>query len=207
MGVNLEKHRHVIFFVVVLPAASILVAWLINALVQSVVDARWLFLYDTIGVLGAYAALYRLFNDRAWRWPIFQKVGVVDVPDLNGRWLGSVKSSHNEGGTEVRAALEIRQTFAKVSVSLYFPQSRSSSIIAGFSSEPDGPVALHYEYQNMPHADAADSMHMHRGTATLRFIMASGALEGSYYNWGRDDRGHVGTMNFSREGSGLKESI
>jgi hypothetical protein len=207
MGVNLDKHRHAIFFVVVLPSISILAAWVVNVLVQSVVGPRWLFLYDTVGVLGAYAALYRLFNERAWKWPIFRKVGVVDVPDLNGRWVGRVKSSYNEGGTELGAALEIRQTFTRIGVSLYFPQSISSSIIAGFFPEPDGPMALHYEYQNMPYADSADSMHIHRGTANLRFIRASGALEGSYYNWGRDDRGHVGTMSFSREGSELRESL
>lgn len=207
MGIDLNKLAHVVLFLVVLPACAILLAWALNASVQSVVPAHWLFLYDTIGVLGAYGVLYKAFDERLWRWQGFRRLSVVDVPDLNGRWIGGVKSSHDGDGAEVKAALEIRQSFTKISVAMYFPKSRSSSIVAGFSRELDGPTALHYEYQNTPVADATDTMHIHQGTASLRFIKASRHLDGSYYNWGRDDRGHVGTMTFRWECKELLEQL
>jgi hypothetical protein len=51
--------------------------------------------------------------------------------------------------------------------------------------DPEG-VALIYQYQNQPLADAMRTMHMHYGTAMLR-ISNSGCLVGDYYA-GRDRR-------------------
>ena len=51
--------------------------------------------------------------------------------------------------------------------------------------DPEG-VALIYQYQNQPLADAMKTMHMHYGTAMLR-VSNGGCLVGDYYA-GRDRR-------------------
>src|SRR5207245_10803364 len=51
--------------------------------------------------------------------------------------------------------------------------------------DPEG-VALIYQYQNQPLADAMKTMHMHYGTAMLR-ISDGACLAGDYYA-GRDRR-------------------
>lgn len=51
--------------------------------------------------------------------------------------------------------------------------------------DPEG-VALIYQYQNQPLADATKTMHMHCGTAMLR-ASSDGSLVGGYYA-GRDCR-------------------
>ena len=51
--------------------------------------------------------------------------------------------------------------------------------------DPEG-VALIYQYQNQPLADAMKTMHMHYGTAMLR-VSNGGCLIGDYYA-GRDRR-------------------
>ena len=58
-------------------------------------------------------------------------------------------------------------------------------------SDPEG-VALVYQYQNEPFANAASTMHMHYGTAMLRMSHRTD-LAGAYYA-GRD-RGTFGQIS------------
>ena len=61
-------------------------------------------------------------------------------------------------------------------------------------TDPEG-VALIYQYENQPVADATRTMHMHYGTAMLRMLDGS-RLTGDYYA-GRD-RGTFGRISCRR---------
>jgi hypothetical protein len=203
MGVQLQKTSHLILFLVILPVLSALLAWSVARSIAALVPSNLTFAVDSVGVLGAFGLLYKAFDLWSWRWPIFRLTRVVGVPIVAGRWVGQLKSSRDGHATTYDAALEIRQSFSHVTVAMYFANSRSASVVAGFAEEPDGTVALHYEYQNVPEVDAAVTMHIHYGTAKLRCVPSKFRLGGSYYNWGRDERGHVGTMQFEFESARL----
>jgi hypothetical protein len=201
-GVEPSKASHVAFFMFVLPAMSIGLAWLLSTAVSAIFGAERAFLIDSVGAIGAWGFLYTAFDRVLWKLSLFRWVGVVDVPVLGGRWTGTIRSSF-DGGTEISAALEIAQTFSHIRACLYSPQSQSASIVAGFVRGADHQLELHYEYRNEPAIQAAETMHSHPGTVVLRHVLHTNRLDGHYYNRGRDHRGHTGTMSFGFEGKNL----
>ena len=203
MGVQLHKASHLVWFVIILPGLSVLLAWCGSQIVSDVVPTDLLFLVDSVGILGAFGLLYKGFDLWAWRWPMFRLVRIVEAPTVEVRWIGKLKSSRDGHTTDHDAALEIKQSFSRVKVAMYFATSCSSSLVAGFVEEPNGTLALHYEYQNVPAIDATATMHIHHGTAKLHCVPGQPRLEGEYYNWGRDDRGNVGKMDFQFEGKAV----
>lgn len=190
MGIDPKRTSHLIFFMVVLPAAAVGVAW-VSFHVLASITWRLAFLLDGVGALGGYGLLYAAFDRVAWRWRIFRIVGVVEVPDMAGRWKGSLRSTRADQ-SPIDAVVEIEQDFSRATVHMYFAQSRSNSLMTQFVREGNGTWALHYEYQNEPGFDAPESMHTHYGTARLTCIPGKQVLEGEYYNRGRDGRGYVG---------------
>jgi hypothetical protein len=202
LGVSASKASHVAFFMFFLPAASVGWAWILSTAVSAAVGSERAFLIDTVGAVGAWGVLYTAFDRVCWKWPLFRCLGVVDVPVLEGRWTGTIRSSY-DGGTEISTALEIVQSFSHLRACLYCPQSQSASLIAGFVQGADQQLELHYEYSNEPMVEAAETMHSHPGTVVLRLVPRTNRLEGSYYNRGRDHRGHTGTMSFRFEGKRL----
>jgi hypothetical protein len=82
--------------------------------------------------------------------------------------------------------INIFQTWTQLAVFLATTTSISRSCAAVIQvGDPEG-VALIYQYQNQPLVGAANSMHMHFGTAMLR-VSEGGCLVGDYYS-GRDRR-------------------
>src|SRR5712675_1802816 len=85
-----------------------------------------------------------------------------------------------------RLVITIFQSWTHIAVFLTTATSLSRSSAAVIQvDDPEG-VALMYQYQNQPLADAMKTMHMHYGTAMLR-VSDGGCLVGDYYA-GRDRR-------------------
>jgi hypothetical protein len=82
--------------------------------------------------------------------------------------------------------INIFQSWTRITVFLATATSMSRSCAAVIQvDDPEG-VTLIYQYQNQPLADSMKTMHMHYGTAMLRFSNG-GCLVGEYYA-GRDRR-------------------
>jgi len=201
MGPDLRRTSHVLWFIVALPAMSVGVAWLCFHLL-TVVTWEYGFVIDGLGVLGAYSLLFQIFDRFAWQWRGFRWLRIVDQPFMAGRWKGVLRTSR-EDTAPIQAVVEIRQNFTHAAVNMYFEHSRSFSLMTQFVNDGNGFISLHYEYQNVPEADAEPTMHPHFGTAKLECIPGKPILKGEYYNRGRDDRGHVGTMALEWVGKSL----
>lgn len=206
MGLTPSKPSHVLLFMFVLPALSIGLAWIVSSSAAAVLGTDRAFLFDSVGVIGAYGLLFALFDRHLWTLDIFRSLGVVDVPVLRGRWTGTIVSSY-AAATEVSAYLEVVQTFSSIQVSLYSPDSRSASLLAGFVQNSTGAIELHYEYRNEPLVGTADTMHDHPGMASLRWHPIGPELVGSYYNRARDGRGHTGRLRFRFVGRSLMQAF
>jgi hypothetical protein len=145
--------------------------------------------------LAFYGALYALFDKRLWRYRFTRELGLVKTPNLNGRWRGYLTSSFDHHTKRHEVVVSIFQTWTQISVFLSTSASVSRSCVAVVQvSDPEG-VALVYQYQNEPLADAASTMHMHYGTAMLRMSHRTD-LTGAYYA-GRD-RGTFGQISCCR---------
>lgn len=133
-----------------------------------------------------YGALYALFDKYLWRNSLLYKLGVVRIPILAGRWRGYLITSFDGHAKRHDLMIDIFQTWTRITVFLTMPTSMSRSCAAMIQvDDPEG-VALIYQYQNQPLADAMSTMHMHYGTAMLR-ISNGGCMAGDYYA-GRDRR-------------------
>ncbi len=132
--------------------------------------------------------LYNKIDRQWWRSPWLRRIG-VDIPDLNGRWEGTGKSSHGKGGTTITPVLIVRQTWSEISLYLETDTSLSKSQTASLLLH-DGGCWLAYEYRNEPKSHARGTMHPHRGHCRLQLKVVDGqkVLEGEYFNAGRDRR-------------------
>lgn len=178
---------------------AILLAWALHRGTGAVgVSLPWWI--DAPSVAGFYGLIYVAFDKLAWKLPLARKVGLVKVPDLNGKWLGIVKPSGGEHAFEHPAAVEINQTWRDLCIRLRTENSGSRSVIGAVITQEAGEAVLNYEYVNEPNAQAVDGMHMHRGTARLRLTGDGEVLEGEYYT-GRDRKSH-GTLRLNRQLAG-----
>lgn len=177
-----------------LAALAIALAWVSSHLLAAVHLAMpwWA---DAPSSMFFYGVLYALFDRRLWRHPLMHKLGLVKTPNLTGCWRGYLTSSYDNHAKRHDLSLDIFQSWTQISIFLTTVTSISRSCVAVIQvSDPEG-IALIYQYENQPLADATRTMHMHYGTAMLRMLNGNG-LTGDYYA-GRD-RGTFGRISCHR---------
>lgn len=199
MGVQLSKVSHQIIFLLLFPFISAGVTFLLNSLLQAYIPMQWILLIDSIGVLGMYTILFRIFNDTLWQLFPQGMLAIVDVPNLNGTWTGELRSSFDNNTTPYKVRVEIVQTFSRIRVFAYFQRSWSYSIVANFHKEHDGRQVLHYVYKNEPRNNAAATMHGHYGAGKHEYLKSKDIMECSYYNEPPRDRGWYGKFDVKRK--------
>ena len=171
---------------------SILLVWLLDVVLDVAnVDPQWWLSVPSFG--GFYAALYWVFDNHVWRWQLWRKLGLMRVPDLNGKWTGNVESSYGNGSIH-EVTIFITQRWSKLLVTFETEQSRSHSISGALKVVDLANPEVSYLYVNQPKALAPGSMQIHRGTAFLE--LKGSVLEGEYYT----GRGKMtsGTITLSR---------
>ena len=168
-----------------LACLAIFLAWLSSKVLMAIhLSVPWWL--DAPSSLAFYGALYTLFDRYLWRNSLVSKLGLVRIPNLAGRWRGYLISSFDGHVKRHDLMINIFQSWTQITVFLTTATSMSRSSAAMIQVEDPEGVALIYQYQNQPLADAIRTMHMHYGTAMLR-VSNDGCLVGDYYA-GRDRR-------------------
>jgi SMODS-associating 2TM, beta-strand rich effector domain len=168
-----------------LACLAIFLAWLSSKVLMAIhLSVPWWL--DAPSSLAFYGALYTLFDRYLWRNSLVSKLGLVRIPNLAGRWRGYLISSFDGHVKRHDLMINIFQSWTQITVFLTTATSMSRSSAAMIQVEDPEGVALIYQYQNQPLADAIRTMHMHYGTAMLR-VSTDGCLVGDYYA-GRDRR-------------------
>lgn len=185
---NERKIVPLILFVV-----SVVFAWILHqGLSYWAITVPWWF--DAPAVGGFYKLIYRQFDDRLWRTWLVRRVQLVRLPNLNGSWVGHVEPAAGDRAARRDIRVEIAQTWSKIQIAFAGQDSTSKSLMAAVAVEnPQGPI-LSYEFLNEPRANAVDTMHPHRGLATLTLTSSSQSetLEGDYYTGrGRETFGRI----------------
>jgi hypothetical protein len=168
-----------------LASAAIALAW-VSSRILSVTHLLVPWWLDAPSSLALYGTLYALFDSYLWRNGLVSKLGLVRIPNLAGQWRGYLLSSFDGHQKRYHIVITIFQSWTHIAVFLTTATSMSRSCAAVIQvDDPEG-VALIYQYQNQPLADAMKTMHMHFGTAMLR-VSNDDCLVGDYYA-GRDRR-------------------
>ena len=143
---------------------------------------------------GCYSGLYWLFDRYVWKLGLLRKLRLIQMPDLNGNWVGEVESSYSHDGSAHSVSAIIAQRWSKMVLRFETEHSRSNSTTACLRTSDLPNPELSYQYVNEPKPNAPATMEMHKGTATLELI--GSCLEGDYYT-GRG-RGEVGTVKLRK---------
>lgn len=146
----------------------------------------------------AYSAVLYVFNRWLWTHSILRNVKLTRVPDLNGEWVGHIKSDYN--GERYKATLSIKQTWREINVHFETETSGSDSNGATLLSGEGKWPSINYQYRNKGSTDPSDDLWTHDGTADLHVKEnedGETVLEGIYYTG--PSRGNSGSMYFIRK--------
>jgi len=146
---------------------------------------RWYYpFFNTTIAITCIGVFWYLFNQYIWRWKI-SKFCIVDFPDLNGSWEGTLKTDgkHSLKEEDLKCSLTIKQTYISISCRFRTNKASSNSITATLLTNADkNEFMLIYCYENTPvRGKAPTSSRMHHGTAMLDFDANNNTLEGNYY--------------------------
>jgi hypothetical protein len=142
-----------------------------------------------------YLLYYELFDRVLWRVSVFRALRIVDVPDLNGVWEASLKSSFSHLQTEHRIFVRIRQTWTRISVTSEMPDAVSTSVAAAVRMT-EKTVELIYTFDSRSKGKDGRVMQKHSGTAWLRLSPDRTQFAGQYFT-GRG-RNNVGSLRLRR---------
>ena len=169
--------------------------WLVALTLELMnVVPEWWMTTPSFGAI--YSLFYWQFDRHVWRVKSLHSLGLVKIPDLNGRWAGSVDSSYGANGSMYPVSLSITQTWSKIAIRLDADNSSSYSQTGVIRNLDLATPELAYIYWNEPKHHAVDSMEAHRGTAILE--LSGTTLTGLYYT-GRGRR-EAGAIKVTRVG-------
>jgi SMODS-associating 2TM, beta-strand rich effector domain len=190
--IDLSKTSHILFFVVFLPAIALGMGWAIARALPALP-----FWVETISPLGAYGLLYAFFERVAWHWPMFRALGIVQAPDLRGRWTGEQLSSYKDAnGKPVTsyAVLEIQQTFTGITTKTYYHRWNGSHSASCFL-HIDGELYLVIIFESEPGVRHDGSDKAHKGVARLCYRHDENLITGTYFN----SNGNFGELKLKRK--------
>jgi hypothetical protein len=178
---NSEERFEVPLFLAVI---AIALAWALTKLFSG----RLPFFVEVPGTITLYAILLAVFRHFVWKNSVLRYLKIIKVPNLEGKWVGYLTSSFDEGAQQTPVMVNITQNWTNILVKLTVPQSGSRSTVGSiFVSEAE--TILSYQYKNDPNFEALPTMHAHEGTATLEVGKDCTSLTGNYYS-GRDRANH-----------------
>ena len=136
--------------------------------------------YDVLSVTVLYSMLFWLFDVKIWKKKWINKW--LNVPDLNGIWIGEAESST---GKKYPIKMEIEQTWSKISFVSTFSEtnSKSESNCASFFIETNGDKKVGFAFENK---SREVEQQQYEGYNILE-IDSDNKISGRYFN-NRDNR-------------------
>lgn len=198
MNFRYYKTEKLIGFTLVL---AVLCSWLSGKIEECLIHhevisqaARWVDAFSTLTLIGL---VFWYINSHGWKISYFK--WLIDIPDLNGRYKGTLISSYRDENNipeEMECVIEIKQSASYIHIFGYFGSktSNSNSSISHSVSEQlvrgnDGLFLIYYIFTN--ESDALKvQLSNHLGTGFLKFHPDNKTLGGNYYN----QRGNTGNI-------------
>jgi hypothetical protein len=135
-----------------------------------------------------------LFNKYLWKIPVF-KNWLVLVPNLNGKWQGSISSNwFNQKFKQIETSLSIKQSLSYISCVMTTEEMKSHSITANFKIDTTNQeFKLLYIYKSEPDLNVRKKSPIHYGTIIFDIVKLEKCkirLKGNYWT----DRESNGTI-------------
>jgi hypothetical protein len=197
MNFKYYKTKTLVIFVIILSILYSLLAEQIDKFLpaNSTFKEIWKYidLFSTVSLL----FLTLLFIDEiGWKWKLFK--WLVDIPNLNGRYEGTIESTFQTNGANTKkdCAIEITQTASKIKMFSYYGDpgtnnqtSSGKSLSEEIFKEADGFFSIYHIYLGEPNK-LMTQLNVHSGSSSMKYHPDEKKLIGSYYN----DRPNKGTL-------------
>ncbi len=174
---------------------AVLLAMAANVLTDALgIGPAWLVSAPTVAA--AFGLIYRLVDTIAWCWPLLHRLGVIQVPLVEGTYEGHLVSSYKQTTLPVRICIDQTWTRIAIRFDVLEPKSSTSySVTAGLGADGHNHARLTYTYRNQTRPGVAEAdMNDHDGTAEVVLDVLTGKLTGRYFNF----RGRQGTLSLTR---------
>ncbi|WP_416188030.1 hypothetical protein [Clostridium perfringens] len=143
--------------------------------------------------------LYAIFDKWLWKVWIFNRFH--NIPNLNGKWEGTYKSSYkddNGNNFTGKSNIKIKQTWSKIEIKSLNEKSESYSLLAGIYLNRMNGIELRYEYFNNTNNTLVNTMNKHFGLNAFTYHEDIDTLIGEYYT--NKDRQTYGVITVKRVG-------
>lgn len=146
-----------------------------------------------------FFTIFHLFDNYIWKIPQMYSWGIIKIPNLNGKWLVMIESS--ESKNDIKANVNITQTYSKIKVRLTTNYSTSLSSMANIEMVDPTSFKLRYEYTAEFQKDKHSEIKRHYGVTSVFLESENEKFEkdqrASYYT--ESSRDSLGTMYFKRK--------
>jgi len=152
---------------------------------------------ETPSILGIFYLGIYVYSNYLWKIKYVKYLRLPLIPNLNGVWDAVLISSYNQ--KIIKAKVKIIHSYSTFTMILETDESTSNTNIAYFDLEDPHNMTITYNFLSKPKGNAAQTMNIHEGTATLIIDEKQTALQGTYYT-GRG-RQTYGDINLTRSPS------
>src|SRR5580692_4872968 len=142
------------------------------------IPAKALPLLQAPAPLAIWGTLYWLTDKLLWRTRV-RGLGLSDLPDLRGTWVGELRLSDRQEAVTV--VVHIRQTWTRIGLKIFADHGEAVSTLAALHTHEDSRDGLHYEYDYTPGNLAPAGKQAHFGTCHLHLGADGKSLKGGFY--------------------------
>lgn len=181
------EHSKILFY---MSALSIMLSGIITTFLNLIIEIiPFIEFTISFAAIGIFGFLYALFNKYIWKWKFLRKIGIVQMPNLNGKWVGKYQSSYYNFDKDMPAVFVIEQTWSKICIRGEFNHSKSVSNTASLKVNEGSGIKLLFSYYNDkdPKYYKVGTSN-HRGYARLEINKDS--MEGNYFNDPTNNKNH-----------------
>ena len=181
-----ERRKWTVWLYRVSLALGLLLGFLLAALGAVLDQLALAIVVQPPATMVLFRTVHNLFETRLWRNTWLRKFGLVNMPNLNGRWQGYVESSFDNKLASKPDSLitrdvtvDIVQTWNQIRISWQANESTSSSNVAAIELLDSCNSELHYLYYNRTRIFSHPNMHAHSGATRLQ--IGENELTGEYF--------------------------
>jgi hypothetical protein len=197
---NSHERRQVLYLLVL---ASVILMAIIGHLVQIFTSFTSLAIATPSGS-AVFFLIFIIFDRCVWHWIWFQRLGLINIPDLRGRWSGQLTTSVDAFAQPIPVTLTVTQTYTRIMLRLDTATSVSRSHMASFEMIDPCRFHLRWEYFAEPKGGASQAKDnfRHFGVTLIRLTAENGhfkvSQEAEYYT--EMDRDTSGKISFKFDG-------
>lgn len=174
---------------------SFFISSLLIEIVKSLNSKFDIYIIAPSGLL-IFALVFFLFDKYIWKWNWLYKLGIMKIPNLNGKWVCIIDSSKDKVSRTIVTSLVIHQTFSKIKFRLQTEKSISVSKMADITMLDPNYFEVRYEYSAEYTASIDAEAIRHYGVTNLHLTFEtdgnfSTIINGYYYTeQKRDSHGY-----------------